>query len=223
MVSRHGKVARAPVSPRDPRVLTGLPSARAARPVTPPGRATATRAQLGELAEALLDQPTYQQRWRQNLALTRVMDWLETFPGEDWQGRWLLSGAEDQGRRWGPQDLTPALRNRLTAGLGIMIALRAVRPSYAWLPHAGDLRVGKEGPAALPDRRLGHRQVPPADRARDRSRDGRLPGPLHPGDQAGQRTGRGRRRQATVEDHRPLRPRRPALHRPMPNPQLCRA
>ncbi|MFF6786944.1 tyrosine-type recombinase/integrase [Streptomyces sp. NPDC012510] len=133
MGSRHGKVARTPVSPRDPRVLMGPPPARAAGLAAPPARATAARAQLGALAEALLEQPTYQQRWRQNLALTRVLDWLETFPGEDWQDRWLLSGAEDQGRRWGPQDLAPALRNRLTAGLGIMIVLRAVRPSYAWL------------------------------------------------------------------------------------------
>ncbi|MGA4543439.1 tyrosine-type recombinase/integrase [Uniformispora flossi] len=136
MGSRHGKVARTPVSPRDPRVLAGLPSARSAGTAASPGRAAATRAQLGTLAEALLDQPSYQQRWRQNLALTRVLDWLETFPGEDWQDRWLLSGAEDQGSRWGPQDLTPALRNRLTAGLGIMIALRAVRPSYAWLSRS---------------------------------------------------------------------------------------
>lgn len=86
MGSRHGKVARTPVSPRDPRVLAGLPPARSAGPAASPGRFAATRAQLGTLAEALLDQPSYQQRWRQNLALTRVLDWLETFPGEDWQG-----------------------------------------------------------------------------------------------------------------------------------------
>ena len=40
-----------------------------------------------------------------------------------------------------------------------------------------------------------------------------LPGPLHPGHQTGQRTRRGRRREAADQDHRPLRPRRPALHR----------
>jgi DNA replication protein DnaC len=32
--------------------------------------------------------------------------------------------------------------------------------------------VGQEGPAALPDRRLGHRQVAPADRTGHRGRDG---------------------------------------------------
>lgn len=35
--------------------------------------------------------------------------------------------------------------------------------------------MGQKGPAALPDRRLGHRQVPPADRAGNRGRHGRLP------------------------------------------------
>ena len=43
--------------------------------------------------------------------------------------------------------------------------------------------------------------------------EARLPGQLHPGLEAGQRARRGRRRQAAVQDHRPLRPRRPALHR----------
>jgi DNA replication protein DnaC len=38
-------------------------------------------------------------------------------------------------------------------------------------------------------------------------------GPLHPRLEAGQRAGRGRRRQAAVQDHRPLRPGRPALPR----------
>ncbi|BBC29160.1 hypothetical protein SGFS_004510 [Streptomyces graminofaciens] len=37
----------------------------------------------------------------------------------------------------------------------------------------GDLRMGQEGPAALSDRRLGQRQVPPAHRARGRGRNGR--------------------------------------------------
>lgn len=39
-----------------------------------------------------------------------------------------------------------------------------------------------------------------------------LPGPLHAGHEAGQRTGRGRRREAAEQEHRPLRTRRPALH-----------
>ncbi len=62
-----------------------------------------------------------------------MLDWLEGFPGADWQECWLASGAEADGRRWGPAGLTQAQRCRLTAGLGTLIVLRAVRPSHAWL------------------------------------------------------------------------------------------
>ena len=61
-------------------------------------------------------------------------------------------------------------------------------------PHPRHLRVDQEGPAALPDRRLRHRQVAPADRAGHRGRDGGLPGPLHARHETGQRAGRGRGR-----------------------------
>jgi len=59
-------------------------------------------------------EPTGQQRSRQNRSLTRVLDWLETFPGEDWQDRWLLSGSDQNGSEWGPAGLTQAQRCRLT-------------------------------------------------------------------------------------------------------------
>ncbi|MEV1173402.1 tyrosine-type recombinase/integrase [Nonomuraea sp. NPDC049784] len=65
--------------------------------------------------------------------MTIVLDWLETFPGETWHERWQLSGSDAVGRSWGPADLTPRWRNRITTGLGLMIALRAIRPSYTWM------------------------------------------------------------------------------------------
>lgn len=67
------------------------------------------------------------------LAVTRILDWLETFPGDDWQTRWLLSGSDGAGNGWGPPGLSPGVRGRLTQGLGVMIVLCAVRPTYAWL------------------------------------------------------------------------------------------
>jgi hypothetical protein len=133
MGTRHGTVARTPASPADAASLAGRGSAGPARPPVAGGREGATRAELGRLAEALLDQPTSQQRWRQARALARVLDWLDGFPGADWQQRWLASGAEADGQRWGPAGLTQAQRCRFTAGLGTLIVLRAVRPSYAWL------------------------------------------------------------------------------------------
>lgn len=47
-------------------------------------------------------------------------------------------------------------------------------------PHARQLRVDQEGTAALPDRRLRHRQVAHADRPEHRGGDEGLPGPPRP-------------------------------------------
>ena len=54
-------------------------------------------------------------------------------------------------------------------------------------------------------------KIAPADRPGHRRRRGRLPGQIHPRLEAGQRARRGRRRQAAVQDDRPIRPRRSAL------------
>lgn len=133
MATRHGRVARTPVSAQDTQALKTSPAVMQAAPTVSVDHGSATRDELMESAVGLLENPTYQQKWRQNIALSRVLDWLETYPGENWQERWLLSGADHQGRDWGPPDLGPALRGRLTAGLGILIVMGAVRPSYAWL------------------------------------------------------------------------------------------
>ena len=129
MATRHGRLSRTPVSPRDPGVL-----ARSATTghlvVLPPGRESAPRAELLRLAEGLLTEATLRDRWRRREAMTAVLDWLEGFPGDTWQERWLLSGSDADGRAWGPPGLTPRWRNRITTGLGVLIVLRAVRPGY---------------------------------------------------------------------------------------------
>jgi integrase len=133
MAARHGRVARLPASPRDPGVLATPPDP--ARPVAVllPGREHALRADLLRLGLELLDEPWQRERWRRTEAMTIVLDWLEGFPGDGWQDRWLLSGSDEQGRSWGPAGLTARWRNRLTTGLGVLIVLRAVRPGYPWL------------------------------------------------------------------------------------------
>ena len=80
-------------------------------------------------------------------------------------------------------------------------------------PHPGQGRLGPRRATPVPDRRLRHRQVPPAHRAGHRRRRGRLPGPLRHRRRPGQRTRRSRRRQTPLPHHRPLRPGRPALPR----------
>ncbi|MDX2758407.1 tyrosine-type recombinase/integrase [Streptomyces europaeiscabiei] len=131
-MTRHGRVARTPVSPRDPALLTAaLPEPRSTTRGS--GRETAHRDELARLAESLLSEPTVRNLWRQQLSLTRIFDWLEGFPADTWQDRWLLSGSDDLGSGWGPQGLSAGTRSRFTAGLGTLIVLQAIRPSYGWL------------------------------------------------------------------------------------------
>ncbi|MFC7530209.1 hypothetical protein [Actinoplanes sp. GCM10030250] len=132
-MARHGRVARTPVSLREPTVLPSGQKPPPEADAVVGGRDNAGRDELVRLAEALLVEPTHQQRSRQRRGLARVLDWLESFPGEGWQDRWLLADGDEAGTGWGPAGLTAGQRQRLTAGLGVLIVLRAVRPSYPWL------------------------------------------------------------------------------------------
>ena len=132
MATRHGRLSRTPVSPRDPGVLA-RPQATGRPAVLSAGREHALRAELLRLAEGLLTEPTLRERWRRHEAMTAVLDWLDGFPGDTWQERWLLSGSDADGQAWGPPGLSARWRNRITTGLGVLIVLRAVRPDYGWL------------------------------------------------------------------------------------------
>lgn len=117
MATRHGRLSRTLVSPRDPGLLTA-PSAPGHRAVPPAGRENAPRAELVRLAEGLLTEATLRELWRRHEAMTAVLGWLDGFPGDTWQERWLLSGSDARGQAWGPPGLTPRWRNRITTGLG---------------------------------------------------------------------------------------------------------
>jgi hypothetical protein len=133
MAARHGRVNRLPVSRGDTALPARPPDQEPDRPAAMPGRERASRAELVRLGEELLTEPAWRARWRRREAMTIVLDWLESFPGDSWQDRWLVSGSDDHGRSWGPAGLTQWSRNRPTTGLGVLIVLRAVRPGYSWL------------------------------------------------------------------------------------------
>ncbi len=138
-MTRHGRTARTSTSAGEPALLGEPPPsssiAVAERADAPPlpARAGGSRAELVGLAGGLLAAPSVAQRNRAHAATGLVLDWLETFPGSDWQDRWILSGSDEQGSGWGPSGVSPGRRARFTAGLGALLALRAVRPSYRWL------------------------------------------------------------------------------------------
>ena len=70
--------------------------------------------------------------------LTKLLDWLQSQPGETWQDRWLASGADAAGFDWAglPLGGEPSPRHRrdeLTSGLVLLVAGQVIRPTYRWL------------------------------------------------------------------------------------------
>lgn len=74
------------------------------------------------------------QRQQRLRGARRILEWLESFPGQGWQQRWVLSGADaGRGLDWIEELRTrPGARDRsdLTSGLGCLLAARVVLPSY---------------------------------------------------------------------------------------------
>ncbi|GAA2331173.1 hypothetical protein GCM10010246_12900 [Streptomyces cuspidosporus] len=74
--------------------------------------------------------------------LAHLLDWLQDFPGETWQQRWLVSGAEALGDRWRQAPLrwlnsrgrcSAWLPSELSNGLKVLICADVIRPSLKWL------------------------------------------------------------------------------------------
>jgi integrase len=70
--------------------------------------------------------------------LAKLLDWLQSQPGETWQDRWLASGADAAGFDWAglPLGGEPSPRHRrdeLTSGLVLLVAGQVIRPTYRWL------------------------------------------------------------------------------------------
>jgi len=70
--------------------------------------------------------------------LAKLLDWLQSQPGDTWQDRWLASGADAAGSGWAelPLGREPApghRRDELTSGLVLLVAGQVIRPTYRWL------------------------------------------------------------------------------------------
>ncbi|MEU8265024.1 site-specific integrase [Micromonospora sp. NPDC048999] len=71
---------------------------------------------------------------RLSLNTERMLDWIQPLTGDGWQARWQR--AEDlhgsMWREW-PVETSGTVRGELTRGLGCLIKVRLVKPSYAFL------------------------------------------------------------------------------------------
>jgi site-specific recombinase XerD len=75
--------------------------------------------------------------------VTKVLDWLQGQPGDDWQARWLASGAESHPRGWPALACITGRQQIDTADyvLNALIILRAITPSLGWLVGTPRLRL----------------------------------------------------------------------------------
>jgi hypothetical protein len=64
-----------------------------------------------------------------------MLDWLEGQPGEDWQARWVASGANSQPRTWPSLIGAMTITEKQAAGLTVeaLVIMRAIVPSLLWL------------------------------------------------------------------------------------------
>lgn len=128
---RYGTTPRTPVSRADPAVL----AAPATVPPPPPARNPWDHATTDEVVSqslALLDTAGAPTRRDKQLATRRVLQWLQGLPADTWQDRWLLSG-DRQPPGWVPDEFAGPRRWQYFTGIGVLIILGVVRPSYLWL------------------------------------------------------------------------------------------
>lgn len=113
------------------------------RPVESWPQAHFSREQVLELLlQSRYRSPVYETEYVRRRGLKWVLSWLDTFPGESWQSRWLVSGADAAGWEWimlAEQWLKPDAavsandHFALLSGVNALIYSEVVRPTYRWL------------------------------------------------------------------------------------------
>ena len=126
-----------------------------------------------------LDNPAGQAQRRRGL--TRMLGWLGSLPGQTWQDRWIVSGAEDCSSwrdlpdRWlagaGRAGSRPGYG--LGAGLLLLICGDVIRPGVPWLLASGSLQsmAAARGRVRDPDAFAGLRRLCQTEQASPVTRD----------------------------------------------------
>ncbi|MCW6003742.1 site-specific integrase [Micromonospora sp. CPCC 205371] len=132
MSPRYGNVPRTPVSRRAPELLHAPASAPS--PAAEPN--PLDRAGVDELVQqslTLTQDSSYRVHNGRRFATGRVLQWLQGFPAETWQDRWLLAAGDTQPPGWVPELFEGPQRWQYFTGVGVLIVLGTIRPSYPWL------------------------------------------------------------------------------------------
>jgi hypothetical protein len=128
---RYGTTPRTPVSRRDPGVLAAPAPVPPPPPVPNPWDHARTEEVVRE-SLSLLETAAGRARRDKQLATRRVLEWLEGLPADTWQERWLLGG-DPQPPGWVPDQFAGPKRWHYFTGVGVLIVLGVIRPSYSWL------------------------------------------------------------------------------------------
>ena len=101
------------------------------------------RSEVFELASSTLCALPGSRAWTElHRGLPALLDWLGAQPGENWQERWLASGADAAGANWalGPTawlerggKYSPSLLELMARALLALVSADIVRPSLTWL------------------------------------------------------------------------------------------
>lgn len=102
-------------------------------PPVPPCWADAPAEQLLSMAERVFAHADPSQRRAHGRAVTAAVDWLTSQPGDDWQQRWLIAGADAAGEGWVGATLPHDAHAQLTSGVLALVCLDAIRPGYRWV------------------------------------------------------------------------------------------
>lgn len=89
---------------------------------------------LLQAAHRLPDVP--KRRRERERGLRNLLEWLHSFPGDNWQQRWESAGCDTAGADWGQQGLKPYWKSVQGSASIALVVLGVVRPSLPWLRSA---------------------------------------------------------------------------------------